>query len=146
MRIGELAKHTGVDITTIRYYEQEGLLPTPPRSMAGYRLYDTSHQETLQFIRHCRSLDMSLAEVRSLLNYREHPELTCDEINQIVATHISQVRERIEQLQQLEHQLVLLQTRCGEKRQAENCGILQTLNTAAEGHACVCHANEVGAQ
>lgn len=132
MRIGELAKHTNVDITTIRYYEQEGLLPVPLRSPAGYRLYDPSHQDTLQFIRHCRSLDMSLAEVRSLLNYRQHPELNCEGINQIVDTHINQVRERIGQLQQLEQQLSLLQARCSEKRQAENCGILQILNNAAE--------------
>ena len=143
MRIGALATQTGVDITTIRYYEQEGLLPAPVRSTAGYRLYNASHQETLQFIRHCRSLDMSLAEVRSLLNYRDHPELTCEEINQIVASHIGQVRKRIEELQLLEQQLFLLQTRCGEKRQAEHCGILQTLNTAAEGHACVCHPDAI---
>lgn len=139
MRIGELAKATGVDVPTIRFYEQEGLLAAPPRTPAGYRQYGAGHRETLQFVRHCRSLDLSLPEIRSLLNYRAHPDLACDEINQLVAVHVDQVRQRIEQLQHLEHQLLLLQARCGEYRQAEDCGILQTLNAAADGSTCVCH-------
>ncbi|SRR5690606_28295867 len=140
MRIGELAKTTGVDVPTIRFYEQEGILAAPPRTEAGYRQYGATHRETLQFIRHCRSLDLSLAEIRSLLNYREHPELGCDEINQLVANHIDQVQQRIAQLRLLEQQLLLLQARCCEHRQAEDCGILQTLNAAADGVPCICHA------
>lgn len=139
MQIGELAKTTSVDIPTIRFYEQEGLLPAPPRTEAGYRQYGATHREALQFIRHCRSLDLSLPEIRSLLNYREHPELACDEINQLVSSHVEQVRQRIAQLQQLEQQLLLLQARCSEHRQAEDCGILQTLNAAADGATCACH-------
>lgn len=138
MQIGELAKTTGVDVPTIRFYEKEGLLAAPPRTDAGYRQYGVTHREVLQFIRHCRSLDLSLPEIRSLLNYREHPALACDEINHLVASHISQVRQRIAQLQHLEKQLLLLQDRCGEHRQAEDCGILQTLNAAADGDDCVC--------
>jgi len=129
MRIGELAKATGVDVQTIRFYEQEGLLAEPPRTHAGYRQYGPVHGEVLQFIRHCRSLDLSLPEIRSLLNYREQPNLVCNEVNQLVAEHVDQVRQRIAQLQKLEQQLLLLQERCGEHRQAENCGILQSLNS-----------------
>lgn len=139
MRIGELAKITSVDVPTIRFYEQEGLLAAPPRTEAGYRRYGAAHREALQFIRHCRSLDLSLPEIRSLLHYREHPEQACDEINELVAVHVAQVRQRIEQLQLLQQQLLLLQARCGEHRQAEDCGILQTLNAAADGSVCVCH-------
>lgn len=140
MRIGELAKATGVDVPTIRFYEQEGLLAAPPRTEAGYRQYGAIHRETLQFVRHCRSLDLSLSEIRSLLNYRENPDLSCDEINHLVAVHIDQVQQRIAQLRQLEQQLLLLQARCSEHRQAEDCGILQTLNAAADGESCACHA------
>jgi Cd(II)/Pb(II)-responsive transcriptional regulator len=130
MRIGELAKTTGVDVPTIRFYEQEGLLAAPPRTEAGYRQYGAAHREALQFIRHCRSLDLSLTEIRSLLHYREHPDFACDDISRLVALHVDQVHQRINQLQQLEEQLLLLQNCCGENRQVENCGILQTLNAA----------------
>jgi len=129
MRIGELAKATGVDVQTIRFYEQEGLLAAPPRTQAGYRQYGETHGDVLQFIRHCRSLDLSLPEIRSLLIYREQPDLVCNEINQLVAEHVVQVRSRIEQLQNLEKQLLLLQDRCGAHRRAEECGILQSLNS-----------------
>lgn len=133
MRIGELAKATGVDIQTIRFYEQDGLLAEPPRTPAGYRQYNEAHCETLQFIRRCRSLDLSLSEIRSLLAYRAQPNLACKEINQLVASHVDQVRTRIAQLQTLEQQLLLLQDRCGEHRHAEDCGILQSLNSVVDG-------------
>jgi DNA-binding transcriptional MerR regulator len=61
MRIGELARRAGVDAQTIRYYEREGLLDAPARTAAGYRAYGPQHLERLNFVRHCRSLDMPLA-------------------------------------------------------------------------------------
>lgn len=134
MRIGELAKSTGVDVPTIRFYEQSGLLAEPPRAPSGYRQYTTAHRDGLLFIRHCRSLDLSLPEIRSLLTYREHPERDCDEIDQLVAIHVEKVRQRISQLEHLEAQLLALQGRCGERRQASDCGILQTLTAAADCH------------
>ena len=130
MRIGEIAKVTGIDVPTIRFYEQEGLLAEPPRTPGGYRQYRTRDCEVLRFIRHCRSLDLSLPEIRSLLHYRAHPDLACNEINELVAAHVEQVRMRIAQLQELELQLLQLQDRCGEHRHAENCGILHSLSSA----------------
>lgn len=73
MRIGELARNTSCDIETIRYYEKSGLLDEPARNGAGYREYQARHQERLQFIRHCRSLQMSLADIRVLLDLRSNP-------------------------------------------------------------------------
>ncbi len=139
MRIGALARSTGVDVPTIRYYEKAGLLAEPPRSAAGYRQYGHGHRETLQFIRHCRSLDMSLAEVRSLLEFRQHPERACADIDRMVAVHVAAVRERIGQLRQLERQLLALQACCGAHAVADDCGILRTLNAAADGETCACH-------
>ena len=71
MKIGELAKLTDCQVETIRYYEREGLLPEPARSEGNYRLYTQAHVERLTFIRNCRSLDMTLEEIRSLLNLRD---------------------------------------------------------------------------
>ena len=71
MKIGELAKLTDCQVETIRYYERERLLPEPARSEGNYRLYTQAHVERLTFIRNCRSLDMTLEEIRSLLNLRQ---------------------------------------------------------------------------
>ena len=65
MKIGELANLTGVQVETIRHYEREGLLPHTKRSEGNYRVYDESHGQRLSFIRHCRSLDMTLDEIRA---------------------------------------------------------------------------------
>ena len=69
MQIKELALATGVDIETIRYYEKQGLLPAPPRRDNGYRSYEAEHVQRLSFIRHCRALDMPLADVNRLLGF-----------------------------------------------------------------------------
>ncbi|WP_146053956.1 MerR family transcriptional regulator, partial [Pseudomonas syringae] len=74
MKIGELAKLTDTQVETVRYYEREGLLPAPARSDGNYRLYTQAHVERLSFIRNCRSLDMTLEEIRSLLNLRDSPQ------------------------------------------------------------------------
>ena len=63
MRIGELSKLSGVAVETIRFYENEGLIPKAARSMNNYRSYTEGHLKRLQFIRHCRSLDMSLEDI-----------------------------------------------------------------------------------
>ena len=73
VQIGELAKRSDCKVVTIRYYEKEGLLPEPLRSSGNYRLYDEGHLERLQFIRHCRSLDMSLEEIKTILGLRAAP-------------------------------------------------------------------------
>ena len=66
-RIGELARATGIDVETIRYYEKSGLLLPPARQSNGYRAYGATHLAQLSFIRHCRALDMPLADVRTLI-------------------------------------------------------------------------------
>jgi Cd(II)/Pb(II)-responsive transcriptional regulator len=105
MRIGELAKCTGAQVETIRYYEREGLLPAPARSEGNYRLYGPSHVERLQFIRHCRSLDMALEEIRSLQAFQDAPEASCSAVNDLLDKHIDHVARRIHELQALQKHL-----------------------------------------
>lgn len=139
MRIGELARLTGCEVETIRYYEKEGLLGAPERSSAGYRRYLGEHVGALNFIRHCRSLGMSLAEIRKISAYRDDPSLACDEINDLIDLHIGKVHEQIESLRLLEQQLQVLRQRCDHSSDAAHCGILQTLVGVADGEACACH-------
>lgn len=131
LKIGELAKRTGCEVVTIRYYEKEGLLPAPARSEGNFRLYDTSHVERLHFIRHCRSLDMTLSEVRTLLGLRDDPMRECGAVDRLLDAHILQVELRVEALLQLKQNLVALREQCVAVQLTDACGILQGLSEAS---------------
>ncbi|MDB5761008.1 MAG: cadR [Herminiimonas sp.] len=133
LKIGGLAKRTGSPVETIRYYEREGLLPVSARSEGNYRLYGASHVERLQFIRHCRSLDMTLDEIRSLLSFRDAPEESCSAVNGLLDKHIEHVAERIRELQALQKQLKALRSLCHSTQAAKDCEILQSLASAKGG-------------
>jgi len=126
-RISELARLAKCQVVTVRYYEKEGLLPVPGRSEGNYRLYEQKHLEQLLFIRRCRSLDMTLGEIRSLLQLREQPADGCRAVNELLEEHIGHVAERIRELQSLESELRSLLCLCGENRKAADCGILKEL-------------------
>lgn len=130
MKIGELATATGTPVETIRYYEREGLLPAPVRTDANYRVYESHHVQRLQFVRHCRSLDMTLQEIRALLAFQDAPEDNCAEVNALLDEHIGHVAQRIRELRQLEKQLKLLRAQCHGVKDAAYCGILQGLSAA----------------
>ena len=84
MQIKELARATGVDVETIRYYEKQGLMPAPARRENGYRDYAVAHLERLSFIRHCRALDMPLGDVNRLLGFVDKPDRNCGDVDLLV--------------------------------------------------------------
>lgn len=139
MKIGELAKRTSCEVETIRYYEREGLLPTPPRTDGNYRHYVEQDAERLLFIRHCRSLGMSLDDIRTLQHFQARPELACDQINALLDRHLQQTEQQIESLQRLQTQLQSLRNACQSHLTAQQCGILQNLQSAASSSECICH-------
>jgi Cd(II)/Pb(II)-responsive transcriptional regulator len=150
LRIGELAKRTNCQIETIRYYEREGLLHAPGRTDGNYRLYQDAHVERLRFIRQCRSLDMALDEIRTLLRFRDAPEKNCGEVNELLDEHIGHVARRIAELKAMEKQLKELRRQCIKAQAAKDCGILNELAQAANkrilreprtGHLSGTHAN-----
>ena len=131
MRIGELAAAAGVDVETIRYYEREGLLAAPARQPnGGYRSYNERHRLHLTFIRHCRSLDVGLSDVRSLLELLDNPERSCAAADELVGTQIDRVRSRIAALRTLEYQLVAVRATCTSQRSGASCRILAELAKA----------------
>lgn len=131
MKIGELALATDTPVETIRFYEREGLLPTPGRSAANYRQYEEAHVQRLVFIRRCRKLDMALDEVRALLRFSDQPGADCGEVNQVLDEHIGHVAARIEELRALETELRQLRARCAASGSGLACAILQALNEPA---------------
>ncbi|WP_213878412.1 Cd(II)/Pb(II)-responsive transcriptional regulator [Pseudomonas sp. dw_358] len=127
MKIGELAKATDCQVETIRYYEREQLLPAPARTDGNYRLYTQAHVERLTFIRNCRTLDMTLDEIRSLLTLRDLPDDQCQSVNALIDEHIEHVKLRIEGLTALQTQLLELRDKCAAAGTEETCGIIQQL-------------------
>lgn len=136
MKIGELAKITQTQTETIRFYEREGLLSEPPRSEGNYRLYKTEHLERLAFIRHCRSLDMTLDEIRALLRFQDSPRDNCHAVNDVLDEHIKHVTRRIRELKHLQRELKALREQCDGMAVA--CGILDGLkNVTTRGQGIV---------
>ena len=129
MKISELARTAQCDTQTIRYYEREGLIPPPERTASNYRSYGPRHQSRLQFIRRCRTLDMTLDEIRVLLSFIDAPERDCSEVNRVLDEHIGHVADRIQELTQLQTQLRKLRRKCHDVRAARQCGILNTLGS-----------------
>ena len=109
MKIGELARRTLHTAETIRYYERMGLLPAPRRFANNYRDYGEVHVGRLEFIRHCRTLDISLDEIRSLLESIEDgsPE-GADRAHVMIHRHLEAVEARMAELRRLREQLCSL--------------------------------------
>ena len=135
MKIGALAAATATPVETIRYYEREGLLPPPARAQNNYRLYLPAHVERLAFVRQCRSLDMTLGEIRALIQLREAPAQDCGDINALLDEHIRHVAQRIRELRALAKDLEALRARCTAPHAVADCGILDGLDRAAAAAA-----------
>ena len=131
LKIGELATRTKCDVATIRYYEQAGILPKPSRSAGNYRLYGSAHVDRLSFIRHCRSLDMTLEEIRLLLRFCDAPEKNCTGVNALLDEHIGHVALRITELKQLQKHLRELRRLCNGTRSIKDCRIVRRLSGEA---------------
>lgn len=138
MKIGELATRAGCDVQTVRFYEREDLLEEPARQESGYRDYEERHLTRLSFIRHCRSLDIPLAEIRQLLDYAARPVESCHEVDELLGRHIALVHARIAGLRKLERQLLGLRRSC-DGDASHPCAIIESFLAAADG-ACACHA------
>lgn len=97
----------------------------PARSGCNYRLYGHEHLERLAFIRHCRSLDLTLDEIRALLRFQDAPLENCHAVNDVLDEHIEHVAQRIRDLKELQKELKLLREQCDGV--AAECGILDGL-------------------
>ncbi|MBL4907689.1 MAG: helix-turn-helix domain-containing protein [Sneathiella sp.] len=110
--IGTLAKKTGVNLETIRYYERIGVMPKPPRSAAGHRIYDHDHLKHLSFIKRSRELGFTLDEVRALLRLVDRGDYSCDEVRTLTLQHRTDVQTKIKDLQRLEATLTEISDKC----------------------------------
>lgn len=128
--IGRVAEAADCKVQTIRYYEQIGLLPRPPRSQGNQRLYDKTAIDRLTFIRHARGLGFSLEAIRDLLSLADRPDQSCKAADAIARAQLIQVEQRIERLQALKLELHRMIDQCSGGRIAD-CHVLEALSDHA---------------
>lgn len=129
MRIGVLAAQAGITAKTIRFYEDTGLLPAPPRTPAGYRDYPAGAAARLAFIRDAQAAGLTLAEIRSILAIRDDGQAPCQHVTGLIDQHLAQVEQRLAELAQARETLRALKSRAsaadpGDCPEDQVCSIL----------------------
>lgn len=126
MRIGEVATRAGVNRQTLRFYEREGLLPTPVRRTNGYREYAPHIVALVQFIKHAQDLGFSLGEAKALSELRQPADRDRPRVRALAEQKLADVRQRIALLRTIERSLARLVSNCC-RDDAPQCAILDAL-------------------
>jgi MerR family mercuric resistance operon transcriptional regulator len=130
LTIGELSGLTAVNIETIRYYERIKMLPAPPRTLGGRRVYDANHLRILAFIRRSRELGFSLDEIRTLIRLGGPAKASCRQVRDIASHHLDDIRAKIADLRKLERLLSKTVAQCTGTT-APDCPVLEILDIGA---------------
>lgn len=125
---GKLARAGGVNIATIRYYERLGLLPEPPRSNAGYRMFSPESVKRIRFIKNAQELGFALKEIKELLDLRVTPDARAADVRLIGRGKIANIGDKIRRLQAIEKSLKLLVNTCCSDGTVSECPILESLS------------------
>jgi MerR family copper efflux transcriptional regulator len=128
MTVGRLAKEAGVKIDTIRYYERQGLLPKPPRTDSGYRIFTYASVERLRFIKRAQALGFTLNEVRQLLALRRSPSMTCTDVRKRAQAKLADIQQKIDLLHSVKRALQQLVSACAADGPAAECSFLAKLD------------------
>lgn len=128
LRIGQVAKEAGVTVETVRFYESRALIPEPPRSNAGYRLYTADDVKRVRFIQRAKELGFSLKDIQSLLALRNEPGTTCAAIKARTVNKIAEVDEKIRDLTRIRGALSDLADQCVSEANLSECPILDALD------------------
>jgi DNA-binding transcriptional MerR regulator len=112
LKIGGLAKRTGTNAPTIRYYEEIGLLRSAHRQAGGQRVYGDADLKQLSFIRRCREFGFSIDQVRSLLTLMQDPASSCADARDLAQEHLVAVRSKLAELRALERSIAAFVTNC----------------------------------
>lgn len=129
-RIGEAVKLCGVNAPTIRYYEQAGLIQAGTRAENDYRLFDDSDIHVLKFVRLCRSFDIPLGDVKTLLGLDLKMKRDCNTARETLDRHLTTISKQLRELKRLEHELKHLRMRC--EGDTDRCKIIEALHQNAD--------------
>ncbi len=127
LSIGALAKATDVKVTTIRFYEQIGLLPQPLRGSNDRRIYDEQTLSRLAFIKHARQLGFAVDAIRTLLQLSDNPDQSCEQANILAAEQLAAVDSKISRLQALRGELQRVVSAACQGR-VSDCRVIEVLS------------------
>jgi DNA-binding transcriptional MerR regulator len=126
-------------VPTIRYYEQIGLLPAPPRTEGQQRRYSKAAVARLSFIRHSRELGFDVDAIRTLVSLQDDPDQSCATADQIAKTHLVEVEKRIASLNALRDELRRMVKQCASGRVGD-CRVIETLADTTHAHGRLAEA------
>jgi MerR family mercuric resistance operon transcriptional regulator len=130
LTIGALARAAGVNVETIRFYQRKGLLAEPEKPLGGIRRYQEADVRRVQFIKSAQKLGFTLDEVANLLQLEDG--LQCSMAKSIAEQKLAAVRERIQQLQQIESALARHVKACDSQSSAVCCPLIAALQGDAK--------------
>lgn len=126
LTIGALAKRAATKVQTIRFYEDEGLMPAPARSEGGQRRYSKGHADRLAFIRHARELGFPLDAIRELLKLVDQPDRPCADVDRVARDVLADVEAKITRLESLRSELQRMVRQCRHGR-VSDCRVIKVL-------------------
>lgn len=131
--IGQLAKLAKCKVETVHYYEKSALMPKPPRTEGGHRIYQLSHVKRLNFIRRSRELGFSIIKIRELLKFIDEPNHHCGEVKAMAKQQEMEIQNKIKDLKRLKLALHEMAARCkGTDNSIEHCPIIDALYIDSE--------------
>ena len=128
LRIGDVASAADVNVQTVRYYEREGLLPPPPRTRAGYRLYGAETVQTLRAIKRSQALGFTLHDIRQLMSIRSKNQ-PMEAVREMVSGKIREIDEKIRHLRVMRRSLLDVAERCSCGGDVSHCDVLAGLDS-----------------
>lgn len=128
LRIGQVAEQAGVTVETVRFYESQALIPEPPRSQGGYRLYTADAVKRVRFIQRAKELGFSLNDIQSLLEIRGRPDRSCAAVRVQAVRKLAEVEDKIRDLVRIRDALSDLADRCVSEADLSECPILDALD------------------
>jgi DNA-binding transcriptional MerR regulator len=136
LKIGEVSKRSGVGVEALRFYERGGLLDSPARTFAGYRVYGEEVLERLAFIRRAQALGFSLDEIRRIVDDARRGESPCDEVREIVRRRMAELDERLRELHRYRRELkhTLEEWDAVGRAPGHICGLIEGSEVGHAGH------------
>jgi MerR family transcriptional regulator, mercuric resistance operon regulatory protein len=133
--IGTLAKKAKVNLQTLRYYEQRGLLAPVRRAASGYRFYDEESLRQLKFIRHAQDFGFSLKEISYLSKLKVLSPVACHKARLKAQTKVAQIGQKIENLERISKTLNSLIAQCRRQPKGKPCPLLARFYRGGNGHS-----------
>ena len=127
LKIGEVARHSGIGIEALRFYERSGLLGRPGRTESGYRVYDSAVLTRLDFIKRAQVLGFSLTEIKRIIADKEAGKSPCLEVREIVRHRLEELDERLKEMRRYRRELGAALTKWEETGELDGhvCGLIE---------------------